>query len=157
MTASIRAGTPVDDAWIISLGTAAYASLGAYHEALTGWLAQPGVQRLVAVTPAAERVGFALVGFAADGEAAVIADLIAIAVEPAARRGGVGRALLHAVLDLVRAARDHGAHVSGIRLTVADDNVAARRLFASAGFTTIDAGYGHYDHGQRALLLGRAP
>jgi ribosomal protein S18 acetylase RimI-like enzyme len=154
----VRAGSPADDEWIVALGTEAYAALGDYHGALTGWLAQPGVTRLVAIDPERTRLGFVLTGFCgADDLPAgeLICDLIAVAVEPEARGRGVGRRLVDATIDLAETARAAGVRVVDVRLTVADDNPVARHLFATAGFTMRDPAHGQYDNGQRALRLGR--
>lgn len=55
-----------------------------------------------------------------------------IAVHPARRGGGVGRAL---VLDAVERARRDGR--SEVRLDVHEDNVSARALFSSLGFVPV--------------------
>lgn len=60
-------------------------------------------------------------------------EILTLAVLPARRRGGVGRAL---VLAAVEACRTAG--VARLWLEVAEDNAAARGLYAQAGF--IDAG-----------------
>lgn len=49
-------------------------------------------------------------------------------VRPGARRAGIGRRLLEAILDLAR------QRVELIQLTVVRDNADARRLYASLGF-----------------------
>ena len=49
-------------------------------------------------------------------------------VRPAARTGGIGRRLIEAILEVAR------QHVELIQLTVVQDNVRARRLYASLGF-----------------------
>lgn len=60
------------------------------------------------------------------------ADIQTIAVAPDARRHGIGRALMHA---LMVEARDRGA--SELFLEVRDDNPAAQRLYDSLGFERI--------------------
>ena len=57
-------------------------------------------------------------------------------VRPAARRGGVGRHLVAAVLDHAR------SRVELLQLAVVSENEAARRLYGSLGF----AAYGHEVH-----------
>jgi ribosomal protein S18 acetylase RimI-like enzyme len=56
-------------------------------------------------------------------------------VVPAQRRRGIGRALMEAALEL---ARDRGAE--GIDLATSEDDVAARALYESLGFTNDDLG-----------------
>jgi len=60
------------------------------------------------------------------GPAGAVYDIV---VDPAHRRGGMGRALLHAALAELRA---RGA--PQVVLSTAEGNVAAQRLFRSAGF-----------------------
>lgn len=60
------------------------------------------------------------------------AELLLIGVDPAARRGGVGRALIeHAVADAAR--RD----ATTMFLEVRDGNTAALALYLASGFTSI--------------------
>lgn len=60
------------------------------------------------------------------------ADIQTIAVAPEARRHGIGRALMHA---LMVEARDRGA--GELFLEVRDDNPSAQRLYDSLGFERI--------------------
>lgn len=78
--------------------------------------------------------GFAL-GRAVAGEA----ELVTIAVDPAARRHGAGRALL---ADFEDSARSRGADRAF--LEVAADNDAARGLYASAGWEETGRRIGYY-------------
>jgi ribosomal protein S18 acetylase RimI-like enzyme len=152
----VRSAQHEHDDWIRELGIAAYAPLGDYEQALGAWLAQPGVQRLVAFT-AGKPVGFLLLGFTSASDlpaGQLIADIVAIAVEPAARGTGVGRKLLACAVDVAMAAAEH-APVTGLRLTVAEDNAPARHLFSTTDFVVHDPDHGRYDQGQRALRLER--
>lgn len=74
---------------------------------------------------AADDAGFALISLAADE-----AELLTIAVDPAAQRAGLGRALLRAARE---GAADAGAAV--MHLEVAADNAPARALYESEGFS----------------------
>jgi [ribosomal protein S18]-alanine N-acetyltransferase len=77
-------------------------------------------------------------------------ELDSIAVQPAARRQGLGVALLNAVLDW---AASQGAHHLG--LEVRSGNAAAIRLYQRLGFRTEGIRPGYYTHPQEdALLLG---
>ena len=42
-----------------------------------------------------------------------------------------------------------------MRLSVADDNERAQRLFLSFGFAKVEGDFGHYDGGQQALHMER--
>jgi ribosomal protein S18 acetylase RimI-like enzyme len=58
------------------------------------------------------------------------AELLAVAVDPAARGSGVGRALVTAFTEELRSRRTAGA-----RVVVASDNTAAIGLYLACGFT----------------------
>lgn len=73
-----------------------------------------------------------VVGYAAVWLAADEAELGDLAVDPAVRRRGVGRALLDAAL---REARGRGART--LYLQVRESNDAARRLYEGAGFRRV--------------------
>ena len=67
------------------------------------------------------------------------AELLTIAVEPAARRQGIGAALVAAFLAEVRARRAEVAF-----LEVAADNLGALGLYAAAGFVESGRRQGYY-------------
>ena len=46
------------------------------------------------------------------------------------------------------------SHIKSLRLTVAEDNVGAQRLYTRTGFSVVD-GSATYDRGQRALRVVR--
>lgn len=79
------------------------------------------------------------------------AEILTLAVTPAARRLGVGRALVEAAAGLAatRAAES-------LFLEVADDNVAALALYASAGFARVGLRKGYYASGADAVVMRRA-
>ena len=66
-------------------------------------------------------------------------EILTIAVDPGARRQGVGRALLGAALQ---AAAERG--VQSVFLEVAEDNPAAAALYAGAGFEPIGRRRAYY-------------
>jgi ribosomal-protein-alanine N-acetyltransferase len=71
-----------------------------------------------------------------------VADLMTMAVAPAAQRHGLGRRLLD---ELVRRASGDGA--AYLMLEVRDDNVAARRLYESQGFELLTTRRRYYQPG----------
>ncbi|HYE01372.1 MAG TPA: GNAT family N-acetyltransferase [Alphaproteobacteria bacterium] len=76
------------------------------------------------------------------------AELLTIGTVPAARRRGIGAALLDAVEAAVRAA---GA--TRLLLEVAEDNGAAQALYAAHGYTTAGRRPGYYRSGRVAALV----
>jgi ribosomal protein S18 acetylase RimI-like enzyme len=149
----IRRATAEDADWIREVAADVYASFGDYGTIIPSWLKHPGV--LAFIEEERERRGFILVGFYEPKGApkgTYIADLLAIAVAPAHQRKGVGRMLLEYAVDLATLAGRRVA-VPEIRLTVADTNASAQRLFTAAGFEMIDEHHGRYDGGQRAIRM----
>ncbi len=78
------------------------------------------------------------------------AEILTLAVAPPFRRRGLGRALLDAAIS---AAARHGARV--LFLEVAADNVAARALYAAAGFRPLGRRRHYYPDGGDALTMAR--
>jgi ribosomal-protein-alanine N-acetyltransferase len=118
-------------------------------ESVAQLLAGPGCAALVA-EGAEGPVGFALVRVAA-GEA----ELLSLGVLEAARRHGLGRALVGAA-----AAQARAAGAATLHLEVAEDNAPARGLYRALGFRPAGRRPGYYaapGGGRRdALLLALA-
>ena len=97
-------------------------------EAFDGLLDQPGVLALEAAD------GFILIRAVADE-----AEILTLAVRPSARQAGLGLRLVEqASVDAV----NRGA--TRLFLEVAEDNVAARALYARAGFSEAGRRAGYY-------------
>ena len=79
------------------------------------------------------------------------AEILTLAVIPAARRLGVGRALVEAAAGLA-ATQAAGS----LFLEVAHDNVAALALYAAAGFERVGLRKGYYASGADAVVMRRA-
>jgi ribosomal-protein-alanine N-acetyltransferase len=92
------------------------------------------------------RGGFVLARVAADE-----AEILSIAVMPKARQAGLGRTLLTAAMAEARA---RGA--AAMFLEVAAANVAARALYAQAGFRDVGTRPNYYPGGAVALVLRAA-
>jgi ribosomal-protein-alanine N-acetyltransferase len=104
-------------------------------------LAVPGVFGLLL-----PEAGLVLARAAADE-----AEIMTLAVIPAARRAGLGAALLRAA-----EARAAAAGARSMFLEVAPGNAAARALYASAGYAEVGRRPRYYPDGSDALLLARA-
>jgi [ribosomal protein S18]-alanine N-acetyltransferase len=97
----------------------------------------------------AER-GRGVVGYVVWWRVAEEVHLLTLAVAPEARRAGVGRALLRAVLH------DGGeARAERVALEVAAGNAAALALYASAGFVEVGRRRGYYGSDRDAILMSR--
>jgi ribosomal-protein-alanine N-acetyltransferase len=82
--------------------------------------------------------GGALAGFILCRMIAGEAEVLTLAVRPAARRRGIGRALLEAALAL------SASTAATMFLEVAADNPGAVSLYAGAGFETVGRRAGYY-------------
>ena len=90
--------------------------------------------------------GFLLARLAADE-----AEILTLAVIPAARRAGLGRALVEGACAFAGA---QGARA--MFLEVGEDNAAALALYAAAGFERVGGRRGYYGPGRDAAVLRRA-
>lgn len=86
--------------------------------------------------------GGAITAYGGVDHGGAVADLMTIAVAPAAQGGGRGRALL---AELVARARARGA--SSLLLEVRADNTSALALYAAAGFEMIRVRRRYYQPG----------
>ncbi len=91
----------------------------------------------------AARDGFILARATADE-----AEILTLAVVPAARRHGLGSALVRAA-----AARAHAMRAHKIYLEVGRENIAARALYENLGFSPIGTRKAYYPGGEDALVL----
>jgi len=138
----IRRATRDDAGVVLAIEQAAFGA-DAWSETLVELeLVAPG--RVVLL---AEEDG-AATGFASAAVVADVADLTRIAVTPAARRSGLGRALL---TDLVE--RVAGLGAERMMLEVADTNEAALALYRAAGFAEITRRRDYYGRGRDAVVM----
>ncbi len=155
----IRRAEVADQPWIIASGAEAYRDLGDYTRILPSWLEQPGVLAWIDHDIQNRGRGFAMLGFYMEdpgpaGTAShVVADLLALAVLPAFQRRGIGSKLLHHVIEVAERVAP-SSQIHALRLTVAETNTSAQRLYARNGFRIVD-GSATYDRGQRALRMAR--
>ena len=157
----IRRAEVSDHPWIIATGAEAYADLGDYTRILPSWLDQPGVLAWIDHDVQGRGRGFAMLGFYMEDPTGagsfahqrVIADLLALAVLPSQQRRGVGSKLLTHVIEVAERVAP-SSKIDALRLTVAETNTGAQRMYARAGFRVID-GSATYDRGQKALRMAR--
>ena len=158
----IRRAELRDHPWIVATGAEAYRDLGDYTRILPSWLEQPGVLAWIDEDAQNRGRGFAMLGFYMEPNEPprngappqqVVADLLALAVLPAYQKQGIGTRLLQHVIEVAERVAP-SSRIGHLRLTVAEDNVNAQRLYERAGFRVVD-GSTHYDRGQRALRMAR--
>ena len=160
----IRRAEVADHPWIIATGAEAYRDLGDYTRILPSWLEQPGVLAWIDHDIQGRGRGFAMLGFYLDDPSAtpqtpdratpVVADLLALAVLPGFQNKGIGTKLLHHVIEVAERVAPQ-SRITSLRLTVAESNTGAQRLYARNGFRIVD-GSATYDRGQRALRMARS-
>jgi ribosomal protein S18 acetylase RimI-like enzyme len=157
----IRRAEVTDHPWIIATGAEAYHDLGDYTRILPSWLDQPGVLAWIDADVQGRGRGFAMLGFymedptgAGNAATQVVADLLALAVLPSQQNRGIGGKLLAHVIEVAERVAP-SSHIASLRLTVAETNTGAQRLYARSGFRIVD-GSATYDRGQRALRMARA-
>lgn len=137
---TLRAATASDAAALARLHAAAFDRPWGGSE-IADLMASPGAFGLLV-----EETGFILCRAIA-GEA----EVLTLAVTPAARRRGAGRALLEAAAGL---AATTGA--DSMFLEVAADNVAALALYAAADFSRVGLRRAYYADGSDAVVMRRA-
>ncbi len=91
-----------------------------------------------------------VVGYGGVDHGGDVADVMTVAVAPAARGRGLGRTLL---AELERRASAAGAH--HVMLEVRADNAPARALYAAAGFDLVSTRRGYYQPGSVDALVLR--
>ncbi len=153
LSGRLRLGRVKDEEDIRWITEEVFTVFGEYGSWLPGYLTHPGVWTYV-YEENGEVIGFAMLGVVEPDErgGTRLADLLAIAVRPGNQGRGIGTALLERIAK-------KAAHlktimkVEEIRLTVAETNEGARRLFDRFGFEPLEGDHGFYDKGQRALRL----
>lgn len=136
---SLRAAAPEEVAALAALHATAFDHPWPETE-IASLMASPGVFALIV-----DGEGFILCRAIA-GEA----EILTLAVDPAVRRRGTGRALVEAAALLA-------VQMDGetLFLEVADDNAAALALYESAGFEAVGRRRGYYASGADAVVMSR--
>jgi [ribosomal protein S18]-alanine N-acetyltransferase len=78
------------------------------------------------------------------------AEILTVGVIPSARRHGLGRDLLHALLDEARR-----REAREVFLEVRADNDGAQKLYETEGFSVLGRRLGYYDHGRMDAVTMR--
>jgi ribosomal protein S18 acetylase RimI-like enzyme len=129
-----------------------FLEFGSYDEYMADWFREEIVSSVIAESDSAP-AGFFMLAIHPESPAQeAVAELLSIAVVPELRSQGIGAALLDRAILL---ARESSLGLREIRLSVAEGNARAQRMFARRGFR-IGHVIGIYPAGQRALFMTKA-
>ncbi len=147
-TIELVAGTPGYADFVRDLSAVAFGRFGCYDATLPPQLGLPWIRCFVALADG-EPAGFVMCSLedAAVGEI----DLIAIAVAEPWQSRGIGRRLLERAEEETR--RLVAEKPAILRLTVSEDNLRAREVFARFGFASVAGEGGRYPRGQVSLEM----
>src|SRR6266498_2630462 len=146
----IRQGAASDRTFIRKLSALVFARFGNYETTLPVMAGLAGVYTLIAEANR-QRIGFAMYAF----DAPAAADLLAIAVLPEWQSQGAGKLLLDGVEAAVRVCAGEAGEAS-VRLSVAQDNLPARRLFERCGYRYLPEEQGVYPGGQPSIAMWKS-
>ena len=139
-----------DVTFVRSVAHQAFLAYGSYDNYLEEWFGNDAVSTYIAELDGSRAGFFMLTTYRdSEGSGSLVADLVAIAVEPEYQSRGVGKRLLARALSLAANADPPACEVW---LVVAEGNSRAQRFFAGQGFRLRD-GVGVYPAGQRALRM----
>jgi ribosomal protein S18 acetylase RimI-like enzyme len=151
----IRQALPQDKAAIGALSAQVLSIYGNYREYLPAWADAPEIVTIVAEWQG-ELAGFLMVALFQRLKPRPLryADILAIVVDPAQQRHGIGKMLLAKTLAKLAQQREH-LGIAEVHLTVAETNKPAQSLFRQIGFEFTGECQGRYEGGQRALAMRR--
>ena len=139
-----------DAEFIQNLSKRVFNQYGPYDKTLVRWYIS-GITTTVVATMDNRPVGFAMSGRSFQYDPTLrVYELLAIAVEPAVQKQGIGSLLLKEIKTKVKTLQ-----AEKLVLHTAADNLPAQRLFKKHGFVISEARYGFYPEGQDALMMVR--
>jgi len=149
----IRKGAESDESTIRRISSDSLSIYGEYGSWLPGYVTHPGVWTLVYEEEGGVR-GFAMLGVLEPerGSTGRVADVLAIAIAQGDQGRGIGSHLL-AEIETIARSLEGTLSLGEIRLTVADTNEGAERLFERFGFRSLEGEHGSYEGGQRARRM----
>jgi len=152
----VREAQTKDGEHVRRLTASVFADFAMFQKLLPKFFATPGVTTYLA-SSAGEVVGFVMLGFlpwtgGRDGDNPWIADILAIGVDPGHQRKGIGSALMHQALELVRL-MEEWRELKEIQLTCDASNQGAVRFFEKHGLQVVQAKLGTFLSGQSAIRL----
>jgi ribosomal-protein-alanine N-acetyltransferase len=145
---TIRMALDSDMEFAHRLSKKVFSRYGPYEDMLERWFYSGTTETFLALMEK-RPVGFAILGrYQSEWGSHQIAELLAIAVEPAKQKKGIGDVLLGKVL---RKAREFG--IETLVLYTALENKVAQKLFKKHGFTPSGIKECFYPRGQDALFM----
>jgi ribosomal protein S18 acetylase RimI-like enzyme len=149
---SVRPARPADVSFLVDLSRRVFLEFGSYDRYIQEWFGEPIVSTFVAEVEGAP-VGFVMLAIHPQRPTTdAVGEIISIAVAPEHRSTGIGAALLDRA---IAHARESSLGLREIRLSVAEGNARAQRMFARRAFR-IGHVVGVYPAGQRALFMTKA-
>ena len=145
---TIKAAEVSDVEFIHSLSKRVFSRYGPYENMLTHWFESEITETLLAFMEK-RPVGFAMLGrHQYEWNSRQVAELLAIAVEPAKQKRGIGNYLIREIVSKAEELR-----VGIVVLHTALENMPAQRLFKKHGFLPSEVKKSFYPKGQDALLM----
>ena len=145
---TVRSAGPADVEYVRSLGNRVFRRYGPYESILTEWFESRATVTLVALMEK-QLVGFAMLGrLEREWHLTRVCELLAIAVEPAKWKLGIGDLLMN---EVVGKAQRINAEI--LILHTAADNVRGQKLFKKHGFSVFGVKESFYPKGQDALVM----
>ncbi|HJS72992.1 MAG TPA: GNAT family N-acetyltransferase [Vicinamibacteria bacterium] len=147
---TLRPARESDLDFILRLCRKVFLEYGSYDRYVAEWFREEIVATCIAELESGF-AGFFMLAMHPESPDGPVAELLSIAVEPELRSRGVGGALLE---RSIRLALDSSLRPREMRLSVAEGNARAQRMFARRGFR-IGKAVGVYPAGQRALFMSK--
>ncbi|UCF83861.1 MAG: GNAT family N-acetyltransferase [Desulfobacteraceae bacterium] len=145
---TIEAAQGSDVEFIHCLSKKVFSVYGPYEDMLARWFDSDTTVTLLAFMEA-RPVGFAMLGrHQRERDSRQVAELLAIAVEPAKQKSGIGDSLIREIVK-----KGEELRIEIVVLHTALENMPAQRLFKKHGFTASEIKKGFYPQGQDALLM----
>ena len=148
----LRKAKHSDISFIAQLSGKAFSIFGPYEEIVPEWLKYDSTETVLACVDG-KSAGFAMIGDSFNRyDIQNVTELLAIAVEPEWRRKGLGKLLLKEVDKIAIQLR-----ISRVFLHTATDNLPARSLFSTAGYSPWEIKPSFYPKGQDAIVMAKQP
>jgi ribosomal protein S18 acetylase RimI-like enzyme len=147
---TLRPARESDLDFVLDLCRKVFLEFGSYDRYVADWFREEIVATYIAELESVP-AGFFMLAIHPKSPEGAVAELLSIAVDPGLRSRGIGGALLDRAILL---AVESSLGPREMRLSVAEGNARAQRMFARRGFR-IGQVIGVYPAGQRALFMNK--